>query len=104
MKGEREHCDTVHIQKKKAAVCNSNDLLSSESSEMAFLSVRLTATESQETATCLIRKKAKDVSEKREVAFLRGTPAHSALLGVAPALPSLHIRAPVHAHAPHVHG
>lgn len=28
--------------------------------------------------------------------FLRGTPAHSALLGLTPTLPSLHIRAAVH--------
>lgn len=31
--------------------------------------------------------------------LLRGTPAHSALLGVTPTLPSLHIRATVHVHA-----
>lgn len=56
---------------KIAAVCNSNDLRSSESSEMASarLSVYVTTTESQETATCLINKKVKDLSEQRRWHF-----------------------------------
>ncbi len=37
--------------------------------QLVFLSVCVTATESQETATCLIRKKAKDVSEQRRWHF-----------------------------------
>lgn len=37
--------------------------------QLVFLSVCVTATESQETATCLISKKAKDVSEQRRWHF-----------------------------------
>lgn len=37
--------------------------------QLVFVSVCVTATESQETTTCLIRKKAKDVSEQRRWHF-----------------------------------
>lgn len=65
--------DTVIVCTHKiAAVCSSNDLRSSESSEMApaRLPECICATaQSQETATRLINKKAKDLSEQRRWHF-----------------------------------